>query len=144
SVALGGNLPSSATSNYVVFAKPLDLTDAAHAFALTGSPAVVSVTISGVTLVVNRQSGPSNTQFAASIAAVINGNATLAGRRIFALGSGGSVVTTGALQSVSQQASPIPALPFAWALGLCSALAAALFVSLRCSTRDRARAARSR
>ena len=143
-VALGGNLPSSATSNYVVFAKPLDLTDTTHAFALSGSPAAVSVTIAGVTLVVNRQTGQSNAQFAGSIAAAINGNAALQSLRVFGLASGGSVVTTGSLQSVTQQASPIPALPFAWAVILCAAIAAALGLNLRDSRRDRGPAARSR
>jgi hypothetical protein len=142
-VALGGNLPSSATSNYVVFAKPLDLGDATHAFTISGTPSAVSVTISGVTLVVNRQTGQTNADFAASIAAAINGNAALAEMRVFGLGSGGSVVTTGSLQSVTQQASPIPALPFAWALTLCAALAAALGLSRRGSRRDRGPATRS-
>ncbi|HTO08427.1 MAG TPA: hypothetical protein VMR86_15380 [Myxococcota bacterium] len=142
-VALGGNLPSSATSNYVVFAKPVDLTDTSHAFTIAGTPAVVSVTVGGVTLVVNRQTGQSNAQLASAVAGAINGNATLAGLRIFGFATGASFVTTGTLQNVTTQASPIPALPIAWVVALCGALAAAFALSLRRTPRDTGRAARS-
>jgi hypothetical protein len=122
SVTLGGNLPSAAGSNYVVFARPLDLTDPVHAFSIPGLPAGVLVTINGVSLQVTRQNGQTAAQFAASIAAAINANSTLAAARVFGLASGVTFVTTGTIQSVTVQSVPIPALPLAWAAALCAAL----------------------
>ena len=142
-VALGGNLPSNAGSNYVVFARPLDLTDPVHAFLITGLPASVTMTISGVTLVVQRTPDQTAAQLAGAVAAAINGNATLAAAHVFGLASGTAIVTTGTIQSASQQALPIPALPRAAALLLVAALGAALALSRRARPRDKGRAARS-
>jgi hypothetical protein len=110
-VTLGGNRPSTATSNYLVFARPLDLTDPLHAFTIPDSAPVVVVTISGVTLQVARQAGQTTAQFAGSVAAAINGNATLAAARIFGFATGASFTTTGTIQSVGTSA-PIPAFPY--------------------------------
>lgn len=111
-VTLGGNQPSAAGSNYVVFARPLNLGDPLHAFAIPGLPAGVTVTINGVTLQVNRQTGQTAAQFAGSVAAAINADPTLAAARIFGLASGTAFVTTGTIQSVSVQATAIPAFPY--------------------------------
>jgi hypothetical protein len=135
-VTLGGNLPSNAGSNYVVFARPLDLTDPVHAFTIPGLPAAISVTVSGVTLQVTRQNGQTAAQFAGSIAAAINANATLAAARVFGIASGVTFVTTGTLQNVTVQSVPVPALPGAWMLALCAALAGfTLFGARRLDTR---------
>jgi len=140
-VTLGGNNQpvTGAGSNYLVFARPLDLADPTHAFSIPGLPAGVLITINGSTLQVNRLSGQTAAQFAASIAAAINAN--FGGMRIFAMSSGVTFVTTGTLQSVVVQANPIPALPFAWAVALCAALAAVTALGAR--RRDTGRAARS-
>ena len=121
-VVLGGNLPSGAGSNYVVFARPLNLSDPQHAFVISGLPASVTVTIGSVVITVSRQTGQSAAQFAGSIAGAINGNSTLTAQRIFALASGTAVVTTGVITSVTVQATAVPALPLWWAVALCAAL----------------------
>jgi hypothetical protein len=125
-VTLGGNLPSSAGSNYLVFARPLDVGDAAHAFVIPGLPPGVTVTINGVTLVVPRQTGQTAAQLAAAVAAAINANPTLIAARIFGFASGTAFVTTGTIQSVTLSATPIPALPGVWAFALCLLLGGAL------------------
>ncbi len=110
-VALGGNQPGTgAGSNYVVFARPLDLLDASHAFTIPGLPAGVRVTINGVDLQVNRQSGQTATQFAASVAAAINAN--FGAQRVFGVATGTTFVTTGTLQNVTVQAVPVGVFPY--------------------------------
>ncbi len=141
-VTLGGNLPSAAGSNYVVFARPLDLTDPAHAYSIQGLPASVTVTISGLTLQVTRQSGDSAAQFAAAIAAAINASPTFLAARIFATASGSTFVTTGTIQSVTVPSTQISALPSAWALALCALLGG--FSALAARRRDLGPGGRSR
>ena len=140
-VTLGGNLPSAAGSNYVVFARPLDLTDPGHAFSFQSVPEGVTLMISGVTLQVASQAGQTTAQFAGSVAAAINANSSLAALRVFGIASGSTVVTTGIVQSVSVQSVPVPALPRAWRLALCAALGG--LTALAARRRDRGREARS-
>jgi len=122
SIVLGGNLPSAAMSNYVVFARPLNLTDPQHSFVIQGLPSALIVTIGNVAINVQRQSGQTAAQLAAAVAAAINANPSLVNLRIFALASGNAIATTGVIQSVNVQFPSIPALPLAWAVGLCAAL----------------------
>lgn len=113
SVSLGGNLPSNAGSNYVVFARPVDLLDPAHAYTISGLPSGIGLIVSGVSLNVTRQAGQTAAQFAASVAAAINANSALAALRIFGLASGTSFVTTGHLDLVTVQNVPVPVFPYA-------------------------------
>lgn len=122
SVVLGGNHPSGSGSNYVVFARPLDTLDPAHAFAISGLPASASVTIAGVTVAVQRLAGQTDADLAASLAAAVNANATLAAAHIFGLASGAAFVTTGTIQSYYLTPVGVPVLPAWGALLLCAAL----------------------
>jgi hypothetical protein len=135
-IVLGGNLPSGAMSNYVVFARPLNLADPQHAYVIQGLPSALIVTIDNVAISVQRQAGQTVAQLAAAVAAAINANPSLNNLRIFALASGNAIVTTGVIQSVNVQSLSIPALPLPWAVVLCAALGllAATAQALRCAT----------
>jgi hypothetical protein len=127
-VELGGNDAPGANSNYVVVALPLDTEDPAHALEIP-SPVPdgnISVTISGVTIVVVASSAQSADAVADALAAAVNANAALQALRVFALGSGPHLVTTGTITQFSFPPQVPLAPPLAFAALVLGLLAGAL------------------
>ena len=128
SVVLGGNYATGAGSNYVVLARPIDTSNADEALEIVGlaEGGQFSVTIDGVIVVITTTSGQTAEQVADALAAAINADPTLSAARIFGLGSGDFVVTTGTIQAWSTTdpglGPPIVPLGPVFGLGLVVAL----------------------
>ncbi len=135
-VELGGNdrPGTGAGSNYVVFAGPIDTSNPDQAAEV---PAPVpngtaSATVDGVTVQVETSEGQSADEVADALAAAINADPTLQAMRIFAIGTGGFLVTTGMLDDLVL--TPTPGVPSGSLLTLallCLLVAGAALAGLR-------------